>query len=412
MNAEYPWHSVRLDRDSGVLRAEIEVRNASGAVWRAADGFAIGVHLFDDGTGTLVVDGERIHPAHDIPPGESARVVVSVAAPREDGSYRAMFSPMREGDCWYYERGWPFVAADVSVRDGSASLGPVRVTTQKSLRRARACRSLWRAVVYPPRTIWRNRSLIYSMSRRDVLGRYRGSIGGAFWTVLSPLLLMLTYFFVFGVVLRARDPSIPGKTGFALYFLAGMAPWLAISEAVGRAPGVMLEHRNFVKKLVFETATLPVNLVAAAMVTELFAILLFCGFLLLLRGAIPATALWLPALLIPQLLLTAGLCWFLAALGVFVRDLGQLIGFALTIWFFLTPICYTEASLAGLPHFAAILLSKNPLYILVEGYRAIFLRSQAPAFASLWKLWVVSALTFVLGHAWFYKMRRSFPDIM
>ena len=110
------------------------------------------------------------------------------------------------------------------------------------------------------------------MVRRDILGRYRGSFGGAFWTVINPLLLMLTYFFVFGVVLQSRFGRTASRTGFALYFLAGMLPWLAFSEAAGRAPSVMLEHRNFVKKLVFAVETLPVNLVVSGLVTELFAV--------------------------------------------------------------------------------------------------------------------------------------------
>ncbi len=176
-------------------------------------------------------------------------------------------------------------------------------------------------------TIWRNRGLIRVMVRRDILGRYRGSFGGAFWTIISPLLLMLTYFFVFGVVLRDRNSGDPSRSGFALYFLAGMLPWLAFSEAAGRAPTVLMEHRNFVKKLVFAVETLPVNLVAAGLVTELFAIVLFCIFCWHSRAGVPPAVLWLPVLLVPQVLFTAGLSWFLAALGAFVRDLGQIIGF-------------------------------------------------------------------------------------
>ena len=156
---------------------------------------------------------------------------------------------------------------------------------------------------------------------------------------------MLTYFFVFGVVLRDRFDPHATWSSFALYFLAGMLPWLAFSEAAGRAPGVMLEHRNFVKKLVFAVETLPVNLVVAGLITELFAIVLFCVFLLAINHELPGALLWLPVLLIPQILFTAGVCWFLAALGVFVRDLGQIIGFLLTLWFFLTPICYPENKL-------------------------------------------------------------------
>jgi lipopolysaccharide transport system permease protein len=124
---------------------------------------------------------------------------------------------------------------------------------------------------------------------------------------------------------------------------------------------------------------------------------------------VPAAVLWLPALLIPQVLFTAGVSWFLAALGVFVRDLGQVIGFILTLWFFLTPICYPEQSLGPT---ATLVLSKNPIYVLVNGYRAIFLHGQAPAFGPMWKLWLVSAAAFILGHAWFYKLRKSFADMI
>ena len=128
-----------------------------------------------------------------------------------------------------------------------------------------------------------------------------------------------------------------------------MLPWLAFSEAAGRAPGVMLEHRNFVKKLVFAVETLPVNLVVAGLITELFAIVLYCVFLLAINHELPGALVWLPVLLIPQILFTAGVSWFLAALGVFARDLGQIMGFVLTLWFFLTPICYPENKL---PHAA------------------------------------------------------------
>jgi lipopolysaccharide transport system permease protein len=130
---------------------------------------------------------------------------------------------------------------------------------------------------------------------------------------------------------------------------------------------------------------------------------------IVVRHSLPVTVLWLPVLLIPQLLFTAGLSWFLAALGVFVRDLGQILGYLLTIWFFATPICYP---LDSVPSTLLPLVSNNPIYILVRGYRDIFLHHQPPAFASLWKLWVLSAILFVLGHAWFYKLRKSFPDII
>jgi lipopolysaccharide transport system permease protein len=409
MSAAFPNPRVTLDAASRVAHAEIEVRNESSETWRAADGFAVGYHLFDAESGTLIVDGPRVLPAREVKPGEALHATFKIEVPPEDGRYQVLLSPMREGACWYYERGWPFVLAEAVVEQGRARLERVTVATRAVLRRRARLRALARAFTYPVLTVWRNRSLIRVMVRRDILGRYRGSFGGSFWTVFNPLLLMLTYFFVFAIVLRARFPGDPSRSGFALYYLCGMLPWLAFSEAAGRAPTLMLEHRNFVRKLVFAVETLPVNLVAAGLVSEFFAVILFALFLLVVRHGVPATVLWLPVLIIPQVLFTAGFTWFVAALGVFVRDLGQVMTFLLTIWFFITPICYPETSW---PPGAAALLSKNPILVLVRGYRAVFLESHAPSFGPLWKLWVLSLVVFVAGHAWFYKLRKSFADLI
>ncbi len=207
-------------------------------------------------------------------------------------------------------------------------------------------------------SLWRHRKLSLSMVRRDILARYRGSFGGALWTLLTPLRVMSTYFFVFGVVLNARFAGDSSRSGYVLYFLAGMLPWLAFSEAVGRAPSVILEYRTFVKKVVFPLETLPMNLVLAGLVTEAFGLIIFLCGLWIARGEVPVSVLWLPVLLVPQVLLTAGLSWLLAATGVFVRDLGQAIGFILTLWFFLTPICYEESK--ALPEWISHVLSVNP----------------------------------------------------
>jgi lipopolysaccharide transport system permease protein len=395
------YSNVKIANEGRAVFLSFDLRNESYETWRGEDGHALGVHIFDGESGTLIVDGPRAALPHEVPPGESAYLEVSFELPAEPGSYQAIVSLMREGVRWYYEAPrWPFLVVEA---------GGVRVGTRGSLARERFLRSLGRSFTYPMLNIWRNRSLIRTMVRRDILGRYRGSFGGVFWTVLNPLLLMLTYFFVFGVVLETRFGPDSSRAGFALYFLAGMLPWLAFSEAAGRAPGVMLEHRNFVKKLVFAVETLPVNLVAAGLVTEIFGLALFTAGFWAARGYVPASLLWLPVLIVPQVLFTAGMCWFLAALGVFVRDLGQVIGFLLTLWFFLTPICYPEASL---PAWALPVLSKNPFYVLVSGYRDVFLEAQAPAFGPLWKLWLLSAAVFVGGHAWFYKLRKSFPDVI
>jgi lipopolysaccharide transport system permease protein len=409
MSAAYENPRLRLAPGTRTARVEFAIRNRSANAWRAADGFSIGYHLFDAENGALLLDGAHVRPERDIQPGETAVVGLDFDLPAESGRYEVLLSPLQEGECWFYQRGWPFLLVEGECVDGEVRLKRVRVATASALWRRRALRSAGRVFAYPFAAIWRNRGLIRAMVRRDILGRYRGSFAGVFWTLIHPLLLMLTYFFVFGMVLRARFGNDTSRSGFALYFLAGMLPWLAFSEAIGRSAGVLPEHRNFIRKLRFAVETLPLNLVAAGLVSEFFAIALYCGFLVVVRGSVPLSVLWLPVLLIPQVMFTAGLSWFLAALGVFVRDLGQMIGFVLTLWFFLTPICYPEASL---PKEFLPLFGKNPVYVLVRGYRAILLEHRPPDFGSLWKFWLLAAVVFILGHAWFYKLRKTFADIV
>jgi len=179
--------------------------------------------------------------------------------------------------------------------------------------------------------------------------------------------------------------------------------------AAGRAPWVIPEHRNFVKKLVFPLETLPVVQVISGMVTECVALLIFIVGILLLRGRMPLTALALPLVVAPQVLFTVGWCWFLAALAVYFRDLGQINGFLLTAWFFLTPICYPVASL---PRAALVVLRRNPMFVMVDAYRAVLLDGRWPAAVPCLKLWLLGIAMFLLGHAWFYKLRKGFADVI
>lgn len=406
MEAEYREIELRTLPDA--LEVRLQVVNKSGRTW-TPDNFSLGWQFFDPDTNFFILEGAWSPVPRAIAPGETVSFELGIPFPPETGGYQIYVSPIQQPEGWAYRRGEPFLRINARASGGEVVVLLHEIVTEQKMRWRRWRSALPKFFAAPVRAILENYRLIRSMAKRDILARYRGSIGDVFWTVLNPLLLMATYFFVFGVVLRARFGADRSSTGFALYFLAGMLPWLAFSEPAGRAPHVVLEHRNFVKKLIFPLETLPVNQVVSGLITEMFAAAVFLAALLVLRGAIPLSVVWLPVLLIPQLLFTLGVCWFLAALGVFVRDLGQIMGFLLTLWFFITPICYSEANL---PENALFILKKNPIFVLVRGYRAILLEGHAPELLPLVKLWLVALALFFLGHAWFYKLRKNFADVI
>ncbi len=383
------YRNVKASIDSG--------RVALSADLQAQPGATVGYQIYDADSDTLLVEGERTPAAPNLE--------LRIPLPQDPGRFRIFISPVSESAGWDYDKGDPFIVVEAEVAAETQRLLRCGVTTQRMLGVRRLLRSVQRACLYPLRSIWRNRSLIRSMVRRDIVGRYAGSYGGVFWTVIHPLLMMLTYWFVFGYVLKTRFGA-DGQDNFTLYFLAGMLPWLAFSEAAGRAPGIVLEHANFVKKLVFPLDILPVNLVFAGLFSEVFGVAIFLLGMIGFGVRPTATALYLPLILIPQILLTMGVSWFLAALGVVFRDLGQIIGFALTLLFFTTPICYPE------PENLRWLFQMNPIYVLVRGYRAVLLENAAPDWSSWAALTACSAAFCLFGYAWFYKLRKQFADMV
>jgi lipopolysaccharide transport system permease protein len=401
--------NVQLSAQGTVVQIAAVVENKSRQTW-TPDNFSLGWQLYDPQTSVFIEEGAWTPVSADVPPGASAQFDIAIPFPPDSGSYEVYLSPIQKPDGWAYARGERFLRIGVEAVDGQVRILEHEITTVRSLRWRRMWAALPRLIASPVRTVVQNRRLIRSMARRDILARYRGSFGDVFWTVLNPLLLMATYFFVFGIILQTRFGPDQSRTGFALYFLAGMLPWLAFSEPVGRSAYVILEHRNFVKKLVFPLDTLPVNQVVSGLVTELFGAAVFVVGLLIVRHTLPATVLWLPVLVIPQLLFTLGICWFLAALGVYMRDLGQIMALVLTLWFFVTPICYPESTRLS-PVISAV-MRQNPLYILVRMYREVFLEGRAPELYPLAKLWVIALVLFFLGHVWFYRLRKSFADVI
>lgn len=402
------YRDLHLTQQPHRLQLDCSIENRGRDVWRPGDGFSIGWQIYDPVTGVFLSEGEWQPLSRDIPPRDTAEIRLPLHVPDQPGEYRIYVSPIDPQAGWFYERGEPLIAIDVEQDGSGAAVRRYQVTTLRRLRLGGILPAFRRMVRQLYDELWNSRNLIASLVKREISARYRGSFGDSAWAVLHPILMMATYFFVFGVVLQTRFANDPSRTGFALYFLAGMLPWLAFADAVARAPELIVQNRVFVKKLVFPVSILPFNSALAGLVTGLLATFFYLIVLAFLRDGLPLTALALPLLILPQFLFTAGVCWMLAALGVFLRDLSHMMSFLLTVWMFITPIFYPETSL---PVSLIPILAKNPLFQLVRMYRQVLLEGQWPDWWALGKLWLVGGAMFCVGYAWFHRLRRTFADV-
>ena len=257
----------------------------------------------------------------------------------------------------------------------------------------------------------RTRSLLWQFARRDVLGRYRGSVLGLTWSFLTPLLMLGVYSFVFVGVFRASWPGSPKGSGseFALQVFAGLLVFNLFSEVASKAPNLIVEQPNLVKKVIF-----PIELLSwVTVLSGLFHLLISAGTLLvvliLVRGDIPVTALALPLVLLPFLPFLLGLGWFFSAIGVFVRDVGPVMTMTVSLILFMSPIFY---SVASLPAELQYWMNLNPLTLIIEQVRAVLLQGQWPAWGSLGAYALFASLFAAVGATFFQLTRKGFADVL
>lgn len=271
-------------------------------------------------------------------------------------------------------------------------------------------RAVGRGPLAPFQVLWRHRVLLGQLARREIEGRYRGSVLGLLWTLIAPLVMLAVYTFVFSEIFQARWSSTVDSRGvFALLLFSGLILFNLFAEPFNRAPGLMLENVSYIKKVVFPLEVLPLVTMAGALFNAGVGFLILFAFYVPVLGWPPVTCLWLPVVILPLVLVTAGVAWFLAALGVFLRDLRQIAGLATTILMFLSPIFYP---LEAIPERFRGLLLLNPLTIVLEESKAVLFWGHPPD----WALWAASTgvawLVAWLGFLWFTRTSRSFADVV
>ena len=259
-------------------------------------------------------------------------------------------------------------------------------------------------------SLWRNRSLLKASVKREVLGRYRGSVMGVLWSFFNPVFMLIVYTFVFSVVFQARWSSgSESKTEFALVLFAGLLVFNLFAECINRAPGLIVGNQNYVKKVVYPLEILPWVGLGAALFHGAVSLGVWLIAYLIFFGLPHATMLYLPLILLPFGLFIMGLSWALASLGVYLRDVGQFIGLLTTVLMFLSPIFYPASAL---PEVYRPVLYMNPLTPVIEQTRDVLFWGKAPDFAMLGIYLVATSIIAWLGFAWFQKTRKGFADVL
>lgn len=249
-----------------------------------------------------------------------------------------------------------------------------------------------------------------ALIKREVIGRYRGSIFGICWSFFNPLLMLTVYTFVFSMVFKARwGVEGEGRADFAITLFAGLLVFNFFSECISRAPSIITHNSNYVKKVVFPLEILPCVVLGSALFHTLISGGVWLLFYLVFKGLPHPQILLSPLVVLPLVILTLGLSWLLASLGVFIRDITQVISLAITVLLFLSPVFYP---ISALPEKAQVLMHYNPLAVGIEHVRGVLLAGELPNL-SVYCAFLVGSLVVAWGcFAWFQKTRRAFADVI
>lgn len=259
-------------------------------------------------------------------------------------------------------------------------------------------------------SFWRNKGLIRNLVYREVVGRYKGSMLGIFWSLATPIFMLLVYTIVFSVVFKARwGGGSDSKTEFALLLFAGLIIFNLFSECISRSPGLILANVNYVKKVVFPLEVLPWVSLGSALFHFAVSLGVWLVAYLVLFGLPHWHTALLPLVILPLALFVMGLSWILASLGVYLRDIGQIIGIAITALMFLSPIFYPASAL---PEAYQPIMFYNPLTMPIEMTRDLLYWGKMPQFSLLAIYTFGSSMFAMLGFAWFQKTRKGFADVI
>ncbi|WP_429325101.1 ABC transporter permease [Paraburkholderia sp. GAS348] len=259
-------------------------------------------------------------------------------------------------------------------------------------------------------SIWRNRGLILQMTQREVIGRYRGSAMGLAWSFFNPVLMLMVYTFFFSVIFKSRWGGLnDNKATFAVVLFVGLILHSLLAESINRAPTLILANVNYVKKVIFPLEILPIVALGSALFHSAISLLVLVIAEVILLHTLPWTAILFPLILLPLILGSLGLAWFLSAFGVYVRDISQITGIITSVLMFLSPVFYP---VSNLPERYQGWIKLNPLTFIIEEGRNTLIFGHTPDWTN-WLICMAGALFLAwFGFWWFQRTRKGFADVL
>lgn len=259
--------------------------------------------------------------------------------------------------------------------------------------------------------IFKHRALIFRLSRREILSKYKGSIFGLSWSVIYPILMLGVYTFVFSIVFKARWDSVGStpKGEFAIILFAGLIIFNFFVECITRSPNLIFENPSYVKKVIFPLEILSITAILTAFFQFIINFGILILFLVIYQNNINFSIILVPIVLFPLIFACIGMSWILASLGVFIRDVHQVIQVISQVLIFLCPVFY---SVEMLPKMFRIIIYLNPLTYVINQFRDIVLWNTIPNINFLIMTWASSIIIFLSGFYWFRYTRKAFADIV
>lgn len=258
------------------------------------------------------------------------------------------------------------------------------------------------------RQVFRHRDMILALAVRDLQSRYVGTLGGFLWAFVHPFAIVAVFYFVFAVGFRAQGPS---STPFILWFVCGLVPWFFFNDALLAITNSITSNAHLVKKTIFPTEVLPLVHVISSLFPHLMFMSILVGMLVFFNIPFSIERLLVVYYLVCTVTLVLGLGWLLSAMQVFYRDIAQAMTIILNLWFWVTPIVWSQAIV---PEEYRSLLSYNPIFYIVEGYRGLMIYNTTvwPTAQQTVCFWGISLTFLFVGIYVFRRLKPEFADVI